>query len=137
MNKLLLLAALAAFSSPAMAGGVLICNPWGCRSTPYFPPPIYIRAPFVISDYRPAVRLPPPYPPLGPENPPPPAYPLAPERPPGLRPSYPPPYPPLGNPPKGAEEKGIENDILAFCDAKPDTPFCGRLGEYLRSHPRR
>jgi hypothetical protein len=126
MNPLLLL-----------AGGVLICNPWGCRSTPYFPPPIFIQPPPIISDYRPATRLPPPYPPLGPETPPPPAYPLAPERPPGLRPSYPPPYPPLGNPPKGAEEKGIENDILAFCDAKPDTPFCARLGEYLRSHPKR
>jgi hypothetical protein len=32
--------------------------------------------------------------------------------------------------------KEIEDDILAFCDEKPDTPFCGKLGAYLRAHPR-
>jgi hypothetical protein len=34
------------------AGGVLLCNQYGCRSSPYFPPPIIYTRPPVISTYR-------------------------------------------------------------------------------------
>ena len=35
------------------------------------------------------------------------------------------------------EAEGIEGDITAFCDSNPETPFCGKLGDYLRRHPRK
>ncbi len=40
-------------ASPADAGGVLLCNWLGCRSSPYFPPPVVVA-------YPPAVFMPPP-----------------------------------------------------------------------------
>ena len=47
--------ALATFAAatPAAAGGVLLCNWLGCRSSPYFPPPVIVA-------YPPAVFMPPP-----------------------------------------------------------------------------
>jgi hypothetical protein len=145
-------------ATPAPAGGVLICTPFGCRSSPYFPPPIVLTRPPVIWQQASPGR-PQPFPPLGPDEPPP-AYPLAPPVPRGLRPSYAPPPPPLGNPPQwrqppqaeapprvdstpappsrreAQEQHAIEADIMQFCDAHPDEAFCGRLGAWLRAHPR-
>jgi hypothetical protein len=38
--------------SPALGGGVLVCDRFHCRSSPYFPPPIIYTRPPVISTYR-------------------------------------------------------------------------------------
>jgi hypothetical protein len=150
-----LLGALAA--TPAPAGAVLLCSPYGCVSSPYFRPPIVPVGPPVIWRASPTPGRPLPYPPLGPDEPPP-AYPLAPAQPPGLRPTPAPPYPPLGNPrqwqqppqaealppPQAApspreqqEQHAIESDIMAFCDVHQGEAFCGRLHHWLRDHPRR
>jgi hypothetical protein len=47
-------------ATPALAGGVLMCDPWHCRSTPYFPPPIVPVGPPVISTQIPYAYPPPP-----------------------------------------------------------------------------
>jgi hypothetical protein len=39
-------------TGPAWGGGVLMCDGYHCRSTPYFPPPIIYTRPPVISTYR-------------------------------------------------------------------------------------
>ena len=133
-------------TAPAWGGGVLLCNEYGCRSTPYFPPPIVAIGP-------PAVYMP--------ANPPTMAVPCrlwpgervpgclapyqrgAPVRLPGqdatrqrgqpnYRTSEAPRPPPVSGPDPKAE---IEADIMDFCDAHPDERFCGKLGSYLRQHP--
>lgn len=42
------LAAASAAPAPARAGGVLLCNEYGCRSSPYFPPPVVAVSPPVV-----------------------------------------------------------------------------------------
>jgi hypothetical protein len=133
-------------AGPAPAGGVLLCDPWGCRSSPYFPPPI-------IAVQPPVVFLPP-----GPGPLPPGVDPSRLRRdlpPPPLRPGalYPSPVPQAAPPPQLShrlpapppalskqevqDQHEIEDGIMEFCDHSPDTPFCGRLGSWLRTHPRR
>jgi hypothetical protein len=63
------LGALAA--TPAPAEGVLLCSPWGCRSSPYIPPPIVPVSPPVIWQASPTTPPPPVVvPPLPPVPPP-------------------------------------------------------------------
>jgi hypothetical protein len=113
----ILLAATTAIAAalPAHAGGVLLCNEYGCRSSPYFPPPI-------IAMFPPVVYMP-PNPPVRP--PPPPAYTGLPQA------RNAPASPPRTAPPATAEENEIEGDILAFCRNHADEPFCGKLHGYL------
>ncbi len=42
------LCAASAAPAPARAGGVLLCNEFGCRSSPYFPPPVVAVSPPVV-----------------------------------------------------------------------------------------
>jgi hypothetical protein len=120
---------------PAHAGAILMCNQYGCRSSPYLPPPIVFNPPPVI--YNPA-----------PHGGPAVVYgvPLAPSPiiPPRARcctaeaPAPPPPVrrtPPSRSASADPEGKAIERDIMNFCDAHPDEQFCGRLGAFLRNHP--
>jgi hypothetical protein len=118
-------------AGPAPGAGVLLCDPWHCRSSPYFPPPIVPVRP-------PVVFLPAPYPPLGPD------YPANPPQRPQERPQDPPHVaqapPPARSPPppsrhETAQQKDIEDSIEAFCDGHPDEQFCGKLGAWLRAHP--
>jgi hypothetical protein len=155
VNIFAAVAATVASIATAHAGGVLLCNEYGCRSQPYFTPPIYAVGPPAV--YMPANPpgprpLPPAY--NGPIGPPAPVYapgPNGPVRvyPPGAlgaqphanprhasRPDVQVP-PPDGPSRKDAEADAIEQDITGFCDTHPDEPFCGRLGEYLRKHPDR
>lgn len=126
----ILLAATTAIAAalPAHAGGVLLCNEYGCRSSPYFPPPI-------IAAFPPVVYMP-PNPPV--RSPPPPVY-----------RGSPPAYPEARNAPRGsprsappaerrpsAEENEIEDDILTFCQDHADEPFCGKLAGYLAKRGR-
>ena len=121
-------------SGPALGGGVLICGPYGCRSSPYFPPPIVYLGPPVVSARPPVINVP-GQPSAAPAR-------VWPER------AYEPRQAPLRRaappPPRGPREtaeveegKEIEGDIMAFCDRNPEEPFCGKLGDYLRKHPRR
>ena len=109
----------------------LICNPYGCRSSADRPPIVVTGGPPVVNE--PIRTLPPPT--MSNRRPdPPPSYPLRQN----TRPSRPDVAvpPPDAPPPPSADGKEIEDDILAFCDDKHDTPFCGKLGAYLRAHPR-
>ena len=127
------------------AGGVLLCNEFGCRSSPYFPPPIVsVAPPVVYMPANPPVRRPPPPAYNGPPGPPAQVYAPNPNGGPAVRvfppgalgPRY---TQPRRDPPpqRDAEAAEIEGDITAFCDAHPDEPFCGKLGHYLRTHPRK
>jgi hypothetical protein len=40
--------------------------------------------------------------------------------------------PPISTP----EQKEIEGQILEFCDSHREEAFCGKLGNYLKEHPR-
>lgn len=113
----ILLAATTAIAAalPAHAGGVLLCNAYGCRSSPYFPPPI-------IAAFPPVVYMPPNRPVRPPQ---PPAY----TAPPQARTA--PASQPTAAPRPTAEENEIEGDILAFCRDHADEPFCGKLHGYL------
>ena len=132
----ILLAATTAIAAalPGDAGGVLLCNEYGCRSSPYFPPPIVAAFPPAIymPANPPARSLPPPY-----VGPPAPVYapPVAAPRPPATlgRPVAhgAPASPPRAAPRATAEENEIEGDILAFCRDHADEPFCGKLHGYL------
>ena len=94
---------------PANAGGVLLCNEFGCWSSPYFPPPMdAASSPVVYMPANPPVVIPPPPPPTV-------------ERP---RQPEPPPQ-------RDAASNEIEGDILAFCRDHTDEPFCGKLTAYL------
>jgi hypothetical protein len=127
--------ALIASGVPAQAGAILMCNEWGCRSSPYLPPiPVPVRPLAIYSA-----------PPRGGPNV---AYgvPLArsPIIPPHTswpqqREAYRSPPPPVRRaPPRpDAEAQAIESDIMDFCDHHSDEPFCGKLGSYLRKHPDR
>ena len=122
-------------SGPAWGGGVLVCGPYGCRSSPYFPPPIVSIGPPVVSTRPPVINVPAALP----------AAPLVvyPQR--AYEPRRGPPPPRQADarprPPResGDVEEGreIEGDIMAFCDAHPEEPFCGKLGAFLRKHPER
>ena len=121
----------------------LICNPYGCRSSANRPPIVVTGGPPVVQErlrggvpLGAAVRTyqAPPVvdpPPVGRPTPP-------------LRQNTRPSRPDVAVPPPDAtpdagtikDGKEIEDDILAFCDDKPDTPFCAKLGAYLRAHPR-
>jgi hypothetical protein len=115
-------------AGPAPGAGVLLCDPWGCRSSPYWPP--------VPVPVRPPVAFLPPGP--GPE-----VYTAPPQRrtealpdPPPLSQAPPPPRSP--RPPsrqEAAQQADIEASIEAFCDGHPDEQFCGKLGTWLRAHP--
>ena len=130
-------------SGPVYGGGVLLCNEYGCRSSPYFPPPIVRVGPPVV--YMPAnppemisprLRLPPPagvttapvrpaYPPARVARPTAQSAPASPLR---SRPDVPVPDP---------EAAEVQDGILAFC-GQPDhssEPFCVKLGDYLAKHP--
>jgi hypothetical protein len=139
------LAAVAAATTPADAGGVLLCNWLGCRSSPYFPPPVVVAYPPVVFMPPPgaeqAFRPPPPPPVYGP-MPPPPARSRAPVRfqdPAAIPPKAPPAKRTSERPSPGAdraetEGREIEGDIRAFCDGNPSEPFCVRLTDYLRRY---
>jgi hypothetical protein len=139
----ILLAATTAIAAalPAHAGGVLLCNEYGCRSSPYFPPPIIAAFPPVV--YMPPnspVRPPPP-PYVGPPGLPAPIYapPVAAPRPPatlGRTVIRSPASPPRASPQATAEENEIEGDILAFCRDHADERFCGKLTDYLAKRGR-
>ena len=127
--------AAALIASPAFAGGVIVCGPFiGCIGSPYFPPvpPIAAYPPVIIQGY-----YPPPDPaPLARVRPNYPVYPLdrraEPYRAPPVRNQRVAPAPPQ----RDAASNEIEADIMAFCDGHPDEPFCGKLGAWLRKHPR-
>ena len=142
-----LLAAVACLACmPAWAGGVMLCNQFGCRSSPYFPPPIVYtppRAVFIPNSHgcTQGIDV---YPPGWDRNlPPPPGYRRNPNPCPPVRSAEqivedaqrraPAPRQPA---PKDAQAAEIEGDIMKFCDDHPDEPFCGKLGSYLRKHPR-
>jgi hypothetical protein len=139
------LAAVAAATTPADAGGVLLCNWLGCRSSPYFPPPVVVAYPPVVFMPPPGAEqaFRPPPPPPGPVYPPPPPARSGPP----MRYSDPaargiqPPSPKRTSerPSPGAdraerEGREIEGDIRAFCDGNPSEPFCGKLSDYLRRY---
>jgi hypothetical protein len=110
------------FAQPT--GAVLLCNPYGCRSSPYYPPPVYLPAPRVSPPVPAQVTAPPRYrPPRG-------GAPIS-------RPNVqvPPPDDSRPEPLPDREAKVIEGDIMVFCDNHPDEQFCGKLGAYLRAHP--
>jgi hypothetical protein len=99
---------------------------------PYFTPPIYYSPPQGI---RPSAV--PPYAP-GPgygETVKPPLIEMPPVPAPHVRRE--PPRAPQGRPsPRDAQAQAeIEHEIMDFCNANPDEAFCGKLGEWLRSHP--
>jgi hypothetical protein len=112
---------------PAFGGGVLYCNVYGCTSSPYFRPPIVPTSPPVVI-VPPPLAIPPAPPPVV----------AAPDPPPRVDPT-----PRRADPPprlskrEQQERAGIEQDITTFCDAHPDEQFCGRLGQWLRSHPQK
>jgi hypothetical protein len=115
MRSLLLAAvALAALVPSAQAGGITVCSNWGCRS---------IALPnFTVHAI--------------PQRAPPPVAAVPPPR--RSRPNVQVPPPDDATADKdAAEAKGIEDDIEAFCDKHPDEQFCGRLGLWLRKHPRK
>ena len=112
--------------SPAGAGAVLICMPpYGCRSSPYFPPipvpvvpNVVIQAP--VGPYRPPAGALAPGPVRGDSALPPPAYGRA--------------SPGRGGAMRDAEHAEIEAGILAFCDSNPSENFCIRLLAYLQRY---
>jgi len=127
---------------PAFGGGVLLCNEFGCRSSPYFPPiPIPTPPPVIYNPAPhggPARAYPPVVVPRAIVPIPPPT--VWPQRQPDLTPSPPhvgrrsdPPPPPRER--ADPEGKAIERDITAFCEAHPDEGFCQRLDAFLRKHP--
>lgn len=120
MRRLLLAAvALAALVPSAHAGGIVICSNWGCRS---------IAIPFVNVQPMPQRAVP--------QRPPPPVAAVPPQR--RSRPNVEVPPPDDATADKdAAEAKAIEDDIEAFCDKHSDEQFCGRLGSWLRKHPRK
>ena len=128
-----LLGGIAIAPPPAAGGAVMYCNVYGCTSSPYFRPPIVPAGPPVVFT-PPPLAIPPARPQVYA-----PAPPLDPPRP-RAEPPTPPP-PPHAIPPAAPtkterrEQAAIEQDIMAFCDAHPDEQFCGRLGEWLRTHP--
>jgi hypothetical protein len=140
MKKPTIVFALALIASgvPANAGAVLLCNEFGCRSSPYIPPvPVPVGPPAIYSappHGGPTVAYGVPLA-RSPIIPPPTSWPRLrlPDFPPEAYRAPPPP------PPRSAsadpEGKAIERDILEFCDRHPDEPFCGKLGAFLRKHP--
>ena len=109
---------------PAHAGGVLLCSPYGCRSSPYFPPPIFRTGP-------PVVYLPPPVDHRHPVF-------VAPRFKPAVDAPRGTPQPRTQHEARRQEDnpqaKEIEGDIMDFCDQHPEEKFCGKLGTYLRKH---
>jgi hypothetical protein len=93
----------------SLVAGVLICTPYGCRSVPYFPPPIAVRPPVVY-------RAP---------GPPPNAY-----QPPGYEPRR-----REAPPQKTADQLDMEKDVLEFCGRNPAETFCQKLEAWFRKHP--
>jgi len=121
-------------------GAVLLCNQYGCRSSPYLPPPIIPQPPAVV--YSPTTPPPPPSgsipfhrPMAVPALPAPTRRDLRlPDFPPqayGRARRDPPPRPPSADP----EGREIERDITTFCEAHPDEPFCVKLADFLQKHP--
>jgi hypothetical protein len=116
------------------SGAVLLCNPFGCRSSPYIPPPPVYVPPLVI--YSPQPTQPPgprPFYRPAPGQPGPPVAAIPPPAMPAPPPGAAAPAPPPGLPHQDQQE--IEASILDFCDAHPDESFCTKLGAYLRAHP--
>lgn len=151
VNPLALIATAAWIASgPAFGGGVLLCNEYGCRSSPYFPPPIISVGPPAVyvapnppqmntprQMYQPRLRLwpgevaTPGYsgPPVSPAPPPARvARPYPNDAPARSRPDAPVPDP-------RADE--IEGDILTFCREHPTEGFCTKLTDYLDKHGER
>jgi len=123
------------------SGAVLWCYEYGCRSSPYLPPPVIPVRPRVITPpMLPVPRAPaapvaaPVPPPVVPLDPPP----LA-EVPPGPPIAAAPPPAPVRPSPKAKfqrdpEQVDIESDIKVFCETHQDEAMCIKLDHYLRKH---
>jgi hypothetical protein len=137
MTRTIIIAITLIASGAAHAGAILMCNEWGCRSSPYLRPPIVAVQPPIFYNQAPhggptvAYGVPLARSPIIPPRT---AWPQQ-------REIYRSPPPPIRRepPPRSAsadpEGKAIERDILDFCDRHPDEQFCGRLGAFLRKHP--